>query len=137
MSASGMEIASHSWNHADLTKVRDNVLKKEVEVSKLELERIIGTEVSSFAYPYGLFEDRTIEALKKAGYTKACTTKTGWLGSDADPFRIRRVAIFNHDTLSSFARKIAFADTEVSWKDIAGYMKRRLAARCKSQRFRK
>ena len=53
MSDSGyVKIASHSYNHKDLTE--ENVdLQEEVILSKEILERKLGSEISTFVYPFG------------------------------------------------------------------------------------
>jgi hypothetical protein len=61
----------------------------------------------------------------------AFATRTGWALRDQDPYRIRRVAVLAGDTLSSFARKLAFADNDVSWRRLAAYYATRIQQRVK------
>jgi len=129
MARAGMEIGAHTRSHARLTQLDPDALKREIAGSKEDLERMLGLPVTSFAYPYGLFDGRCVQAARDAGFLSACTTRTGWLGSDADPYQIRRVAVFGSDSPSSFARKLVFADTEVSWRKMADYAARRVRAR--------
>ena len=121
MQTAGMEIGSHTVNHVRLTDVDDTSLMHELANSKAVLEDILGNAVNSFAYPYGACDMRTVEAVKQAGYRFACTTDTGWAMRDNDPYRIRRLTVFNHDSTSGFARKLAFASQEVSWGHVASY----------------
>jgi hypothetical protein len=101
----------------------------EVRGSRHDLEDMLNRPVTSFAYPYGRFDQTAIEAVRRAGFRIACTTRTGWLGSDPDPLTVRRVAVFAADDLSSFARKIVFADTDVSWRKMARYFSSRIKNR--------
>jgi peptidoglycan/xylan/chitin deacetylase (PgdA/CDA1 family) len=126
MQANGMEIGSHTINHMRLTDADDARLMQELTESKAHLEAILGQPVNSFAYPYGAWDERCAEAVKQAGYTAACTTRTGWALRDQDPLRLRRLTVFNTDTLGSFARKLYFGSHDVRWRDIAAYALRRL-----------
>ena len=121
----GMEIGSHTANHARLTTLDDMQMKDELVRSKADLETVLGNPVNSFAYPYGSWDTRCVAAVEQAGYTAACTTRTGWALRDPSPFQLRRLTIFNTDTLSSFARKLYFGNHEVSWRKIAAYALRR------------
>jgi peptidoglycan/xylan/chitin deacetylase (PgdA/CDA1 family) len=67
----GHEIAAHSVTHADLTLVSDSHLRHELVHGKQELERISGQEVRSFAYPFGAYNSRVIQAVQNAGYEGA------------------------------------------------------------------
>lgn len=129
MAASGMEIGSHSWSHCRLTELEDFSLQDEVTSSKAELENLLGSPVESFAFPYGLHDNRTVEAVRLAGYQKACITRSGWALIDEDLFRIRRISVFNNDNLAAFARKLTFADNDVSWSRLVRYGFERLSAR--------
>lgn len=126
MRENGMEIGSHTVNHVRLTEVDDVRLAQELSDSRVELEEALGNAVNSFAYPYGAWDARCSLAVKQAGYTSACTTRTGWALRDRDPYRLRRLTVFNHDTLGSFARKLYFGSHDVRWRDIAAYAFRRM-----------
>ena len=129
MHASKMEIGSHGRNHMRLTTLDDPAMHSEVTGSKEDIERLIGIKVNSFAYPYGDYDDRVIRAVKNAGYLNACITRPGWLTLDTDMFEIRRVSIFSHDNLTTFARKLAFADNDVRWRKILSYAADRITAK--------
>ena len=126
MHAAGMEIGSHTVSHARMPTLDDAALARELTDSKATLEGAIGAPVSSFAYPYGLWDARCEEAVRRAGYTAACTTRTGWAMRDGDPFKLRRLTVFNHDSLGRFARKLYFGSHDVAWSDVARYAMRRL-----------
>jgi peptidoglycan/xylan/chitin deacetylase (PgdA/CDA1 family) len=126
MHAGGMEIGSHTVNHARMPELDDASLRRELTDSKAALEDAIGAPVSSFAYPYGAWDARCADAVRKARYAAACTTRTGWAMRDGDPYRLRRLTVFNNDSLSSFARKLCVGSHDVAWTDIARYALRRL-----------
>jgi len=82
------EMGSHSMMHASLTKLSEDDLLKETLFSKRCLEKCIGRDVLSFAYPNGLFNDRVIDAVKKSGYICARTMRLFTTSRYSDMFRI-------------------------------------------------
>lgn len=135
MQTNGMEIGSHTVNHVRLTSLKDADLIQELLNSKATLEDILESEVRSFAYPYGVWDARCAQAVKQAGYAAACTTETGWALRDNNPYRLRRLSVFNTDTESSLARKLLLASNDVSWKTLSNHYlqkaKSRLGIRAK------
>lgn len=71
LSAEGHEIGSHAVYHPYLTKLDDAALKEELERSKAVLEDGLGGPVRTFAYPFGLKDDRVVAAMRAAGYDSA------------------------------------------------------------------
>jgi peptidoglycan/xylan/chitin deacetylase (PgdA/CDA1 family) len=119
MHVTGMEIGSHTVNHVRLTQSTPDELDWELVQSKSTLEDLLGTSVTSFAYPYGAWDERCARAAQTAGYQAACTTDTGWALRDRNPYRLRRLTIFNSDTTSTLARKLLFASNDVSWATLS------------------
>jgi len=70
LSENSWEIASHSVHHLDLTLLNDNDLRKELEKSKYDLEKLIGKPVKSLSFPYGSWNEKVIETAKNCGYEK-------------------------------------------------------------------
>jgi peptidoglycan/xylan/chitin deacetylase (PgdA/CDA1 family) len=126
MAAAGMSIGSHTCSHYPLTKADKVTLNHEVGDSKKALEDLLGQDVVDFAYPYGLFDDNAVEAVRAAGYKMAFTTLPGWTARDSDAYRLRRVTILSDDTRASFIRKLAFADNNAGWQQLSRYYTQRL-----------
>lgn len=129
MAASGMEIGSHTITHPRLPALDDSTLSRELVDSKSALEDILGEQVATFAYPYGKWDERCEAAVKAAGYASACHTRTGWALRDGNPYRLRRLTVFNTDSTSSFARKLAWGSHDVAWHHVARYALSRITAR--------
>lgn len=129
MAASGMEIGSHTVNHVRLPNLDDQDLIQELTNSKATLQDIIGSEVRSFAYPYGIWDLRCALAIEQAGYASACTTQTGWALRDNNPYRLRRLTVFNTDTPSRLARMLLFAGNDVSWKTLSKHYLQQVKSR--------
>lgn len=129
MHAAGMEVGAHGHTHKRLSECDDRALIEELTVSKNTLEDVLHAPVNTLAYPYGEYDVRVLREARAAGYVAGCTTRTGWAMGESDPFLIRRLSIYAHDTLGSFARKLAFADNEGSWRRLLGYARRRTLSR--------
>lgn len=93
LSDAGNEIASHSLTHPSLEKISSDTLKNELEQSKSNLEDLTGKKIYSFCYPSGKYSQSVIDAVKKAGYLMAVTTKRGNDFSSSMPFEIPRYRI--------------------------------------------
>jgi peptidoglycan/xylan/chitin deacetylase (PgdA/CDA1 family) len=70
----GMELGSHSMSHPDLRKLDDETLAEELSASKAAIERLTARPCRTFAYPFGLFDERVERAVAAAGYELAL----GW-----------------------------------------------------------
>ena len=86
-------IGAHTVDHV---RLRDRPAREQQDTisgSKRELEQSIGRAVSHFAYPFGRrddFDDRSVDAVRSAGFDTACTTLPGTARSPADPYRLPR-----------------------------------------------
>lgn len=129
MNANGIEIGSHTVSHCRLTQASDADLARELADSKSMLQDILGSEVSSFAYPYGDWDHRCVDAVHAAGYRQACTTRTGWALRDGNPYTLRRLTVFNHDTLSTLCRKLVLVSNDGSLGALSRYMFQQLRSK--------
>ena len=75
--AAGMELGSHSMLHPDLRTLPDDALRAELTSSKSAIEDITGRPCRTFAYPYGLYDDRVERAVEDAGYELAFAWQPG------------------------------------------------------------
>jgi peptidoglycan/xylan/chitin deacetylase (PgdA/CDA1 family) len=97
----GIEFGAHSRNHPDLTKLEEPDLEDEVVGSQSDLERIIGSPITTFAYPYGPYNDAASECVKKH-FDLGFTTDEGLNTLRTDRSLLRRVTVFDWDTLLEF-----------------------------------
>ncbi|MDX9893693.1 MAG: polysaccharide deacetylase family protein [Patescibacteria group bacterium] len=91
----GMEIGSHGYYHSYLTKIDNQALELEIGGSKKKLEDNLQVPIVSFAYPFGLYDDRIAEAVKTAGYTTARDIINGLSHSADDLFKLKGYFITN------------------------------------------
>jgi peptidoglycan/xylan/chitin deacetylase (PgdA/CDA1 family) len=93
----GVQFGSHSLTHADLTKLENEELDREIRESKRILEEKLGRPIDGFSYPFGFFNNRVITALRNAGYKWAVTTSDSIWEGLGNPYRIRRISISGLD----------------------------------------
>lgn len=109
MSKNGIFIGSHSANHIRLKDIGYTRLDIEIKESKKVLEDKLGKEVISFAYPHGTYSDfdnNVIEMLKTAGYRIACTGQIGANKINNNIYCIKRIPIYEYDSLFTFRKKL-------------------------------
>ena len=68
LAGEGFQIGSHGLNHVDWTGADDRELADELSGSKSILEEVVGRPVASAASPFGLYDRRVLNALRRAGY---------------------------------------------------------------------
>lgn len=86
-----VEVGAHTVHHRNLTSLSLEEAKMEIEKSKEDLENTLETNVVSFAYPYGGFNESLAELTKKAGFTSAVTTKGGYIVNQENRHTLFRI----------------------------------------------
>lgn len=86
-----VEIGAHTMDHTYLTDLPLKRIEYEVIQSKKYLEKLLGHRIVSFAYPYGAFDNTTIDVVKKAGFRSAVTTISGIFAQDLNRFFLYRI----------------------------------------------
>jgi peptidoglycan/xylan/chitin deacetylase (PgdA/CDA1 family) len=102
MDHSGIEIAAHTVDHADLARASYGSIMYQIVQSRRWLEHLVGHPVIDFAYPSGKFNAQVVAALQQAGYSTAVTEETSTQHSMADRFVWARVRVFGGETLPTF-----------------------------------
>jgi peptidoglycan/xylan/chitin deacetylase (PgdA/CDA1 family) len=106
ISRNGVEIGSHTVSHPQLTSLSAELLRDELQGSKHELEKQLNREIVHFCYPYGDFNAEVTEAVRKAGYQSAVTTRRGHVVNGIDSFLLPRIPIKLITNPISFLYKI-------------------------------
>ena len=91
-------IGAHTVDHVRLRDRPAQEQQDTISGSKRELEQSIGRPVSHFAYPFGrrdAFDDRSVDAVRSAGFDTACTTVPGTARSSTDPYRLPRRVVMD------------------------------------------
>ena len=108
MARAGVDIESHSYTHADLTKTAD--LEHELLDSKNEIEKHTRQPIRAISFPYGAYNATVIEAAQKYGYEAAVYDR------DANAFvmrttplmHLRRFPVRHDTTMETFRTYFAY-----------------------------
>jgi peptidoglycan/xylan/chitin deacetylase (PgdA/CDA1 family) len=102
----GMEVGAHTRTHPHLPQVSSDQVEEEVRGSRSDLEQLTGREVQHFCYPYGEFDDRVLEVVRRAGFATATTVRRARARAEDDPYRLPRVQVREQDPLGRFLLKL-------------------------------
>jgi peptidoglycan/xylan/chitin deacetylase (PgdA/CDA1 family) len=107
MDGDGIEIASHTVDHANLAKMLLPSIDYEVIQSKRWLETLLGHQVIDFAYPSGRFDALDETALQAAGYSTAVaedgfTSERDW----KTRYAWRRTRVGGGESLATFIKNL-------------------------------
>lgn len=87
----GLEIGSHTVNHARLTTLGSGPLHEELLGSRTMLQQRLGVDVESLAYPYGAFDAEVLRVAAATGYHWACSTQYAYATAASQPLLIPRM----------------------------------------------
>lgn len=86
-----VEIGAHTMNHSYLSGLPLEKVQYEVKQSKKYLEKNFDISVTTFAYPYGAFNNTVIDVVKNSGFTSAVSTVPGVFAQDINRFFFYRI----------------------------------------------
>lgn len=80
LAAAGVEFGSHTLRHPNLTELSAAARKREILDSIPRCEALSGSRPTSFAYPFGIFDEQCEALVRKAGFDCACSTEAAAVG---------------------------------------------------------
>jgi len=90
----GFGVGGHTLTHCNLAHSRDIVqVRYEITEDKERLERLTGSKIEYFSYPFGGHHNQDInliQILGESGYRAAVTTVSGFNCAKSDPFLLHR-----------------------------------------------
>ena len=105
--AAGGELGSHSISHDFLVRAKSRLgdryeewLEKELKGSKETLEQRFGVEVTSFAYPYGEYNDELAAKALEWGYESAVTVNGAKAGFESKLMELPRYIIHGNNDIN-------------------------------------
>jgi peptidoglycan/xylan/chitin deacetylase (PgdA/CDA1 family) len=104
-----VSFGAHTRTHPNLLDVCVERADEEIASSKREIEQALGRQCSFFSYPYGVFDERIKELVRRHGFLAATTTIPGSISPGTDPFELRRVCAPNQ-ALDDFISLLAKFD---------------------------
>jgi peptidoglycan/xylan/chitin deacetylase (PgdA/CDA1 family) len=106
MDHAGIQIASHTVNHADLARSSFGSQMYQLLESKRWLEHLLGHPVVDFAYPSGQFNSQVMTAVRQAGYDTAVTEQVSIVHSPADRYAWARVRVGGGEGMPEFVASL-------------------------------
>lgn len=100
-----IDFGGHTVTHPNLAEQDPAVQREEIRDGKTALEHLVGCAVDSFSYPYGLYSESTVELVRQAGYSSACTCNERTTRRGSDLFQLPRLIVRNWDG-EEFARQL-------------------------------
>jgi len=97
-----IEFGAHSRTHAHLPQLNDDALADEIVGSRDELANLLGTSITSFAYPFGEYSDAA-RKIVAANYRLGFSCLGGFNRATTDPFLLRRIYLKSHHSMPVFA----------------------------------
>ena len=106
----GFAIGGHTCTHVNMAETFDiKRLRCEVETDKKEIERITGTSVRFFAYPFGAYKNAYIDLsriLHDSGYQGAVTLEPGIISASTNSYFLHRDLVSASMPMSVFKARL-------------------------------
>jgi peptidoglycan/xylan/chitin deacetylase (PgdA/CDA1 family) len=99
-----IEIGAHTVTHPLLSVHPQDVQLREIHGSKEHLEDALRHPVTTFAFPHGDFDERSV-AIARDEFSGSCTAEPGAVWNGSDPHRLPRWEVRNWDG-DEFARRL-------------------------------
>jgi peptidoglycan/xylan/chitin deacetylase (PgdA/CDA1 family) len=116
MQSQGFTIGSHTIYHSDLTKPKDGEtepefmtrMKEELYGSKNIIDKKLEQDTYIIAYPFGYYDQISLQMARRAGYKMAMSVKRGGNPFFANPMALRRDQILERDIQTFISRLKTF-----------------------------
>ena len=116
MKANGFTIGSHTVSHSDLTRPKEGEtelafiarIEEEIQGSKKIIDKKLGQDTCILAYPYGYYDQRSINVARQAGYKIAMSIRRGGNPFFVNPLSLRRDQILEGDMQTFLSRLKTF-----------------------------
>jgi peptidoglycan/xylan/chitin deacetylase (PgdA/CDA1 family) len=106
MLSAGMQVGAHTRHHVALPGIPLEEAEREIAGSRADLEHELGSRVRAFAYPYGLLDATTPDAVARAGFEGACCSRSGPNDAVVSSYLLRRLEVRGTDSLLQFIRAL-------------------------------
>ncbi len=101
------ELGCHTRSHCNLSTTSAAEKEDEVASSRQRLAEQFNTEISSFAYPFGIYSQEDVDLVRKAGFSTAVTTIEG-IDTFPDLMQLKRVKVSGKDSDHGFRKKLMY-----------------------------
>lgn len=106
MAASGLiEFMPHTTSHCHLKQATPEKIAAELTASRAKVRELADGQADILAYPWGEFDDRTVDFLKQNNWQAAVTVVEGLVDENSDLFHLERNSIDSSTDLAQFKGK--------------------------------
>jgi peptidoglycan/xylan/chitin deacetylase (PgdA/CDA1 family) len=121
--SAGMSIGSHGMDHVKWRKLDRPRLHREIVQPKQILEDALQEPIATAACPFGAYDQRTLRALRAAGFTRVYTSDGG--RASASAWLVARTTVTRRDSADSIDRLLnGSAMTGMLARRAKGWIKR-------------
>ena len=114
------EIALHSYGHKHLTKLSNEEIFDDTKKAYDMFVEKIGFKPLGYTYPFGEYDERVKEVIKKFDFEYIANQNNGSVNSKSDIFDINRVALVGDVNLKE---KLKYKTLEANWIEPKVYPK--------------
>lgn len=100
----GVVIGAHGRTHKPLASLHFDEARKELEMSKLEIEEIIGKEINCMSFPHGSYNEKIYQSAKDLQFFKIATSEIR--PRLRDQTKMGRLPVFSYDCPSDIWNKV-------------------------------
>jgi len=93
LAAMGFSIGAHTVSHVDMRDLDRHAVDAELSASRQQLEAVLGTPVTTFAYPSGFHNEGLQTAVRAAGFECAVSTDRGINGAELNTHAVYRIGM--------------------------------------------
>ena len=99
------ELGGHTYSHPFLPNLSVEDKEHEMISSKSFLETKFNTNISSFAYPFGIYSSADVDIIKASNFISAVTTNEGVASSDSI-YELKRIKASGKDNFLTFKLRV-------------------------------
>jgi peptidoglycan/xylan/chitin deacetylase (PgdA/CDA1 family) len=108
-------IGSHTMSHPFLPSISLDQAKREIMLSRVQLEAQLHRSIALFSFPYGGFNQELVEICQVAGYQRVFSTLPYFAFKESNEFVTGRVRVDPTDWALEFRLKLAGAYRWLPW----------------------
>lgn len=97
-----IDFQPHTISHPKLAKMAKGEVEREIIESKKIIEEKLNKECRFFSYPYGSYNQETVQTLKNNGFQAAVTVEKGFIRPGDNLLELKRNFVYSHCGLSEF-----------------------------------
>lgn len=98
------DLGLHSYGHPKLTKISINDVLEDTKKGIELFEKSLGFSPTSYAYPYGEYNQQVQNAIQSLGFRYICNQNSGAVASFSDKYDIDRIAIVGKTNLKQLLK---------------------------------